>query len=79
MGIAKGTDPSARHSLQHVYDPVTQEWEAVQDGIFRDTDITITWTGGKPTTIEIVNSLRTKTMTLSWTTDQLDSIAVVVT
>ena len=44
-----------------------------------DTDITIVWTGGKPTTIEVVGLGKTKTMTLSWTADELDSIATVIT
>ena len=43
-----------------------------------DTDITIVWTGGKPTTIEVVGLGKTKTMTLSWTADELDSIATVI-
>jgi len=44
-----------------------------------DIDVTLTWTAGKPTTIEIVSMGKTKTMTLSWTADELDSIATVIT
>jgi len=44
-----------------------------------DLDITITWTGDKPTTIEVVGLGKTKTMTLTWSGDNLTSIATVIT
>ena len=44
-----------------------------------DLDTTIVWTLGKPTTIEVVGLGKTKTMVLSWTGDELDSIATVIT
>ena len=46
---------------------------------FVDTDITLVWAGGKPTQIEVVGLGKTKTMTLSWTADELNSIATVIT
>jgi hypothetical protein len=44
-----------------------------------DLDITITWTVDKPTTIEVVGLGKTKTMTLTWSGDNLTSIATVIT
>lgn len=44
-----------------------------------DLDTTIIWTGGKSTQIEVVGLGKTKTMTLSWTGDELNSIATVIT
>jgi hypothetical protein len=46
---------------------------------FVDLDITITWTVDKPTTIEVVGLGKTKTMTLTWSGDNLTSIATVIT
>jgi len=44
-----------------------------------DKDITFTYTSGKITQIEVTSFSRTKTLTLSWTGDQLDSIVTVLT
>ena len=46
---------------------------------FVDLDVTFTWSGGKPTQIEVTGLSKTKTMTLSWTGDELNSIATVIT
>jgi len=44
-----------------------------------DLDTVITWTTGKPTQIVVTGLSKTKTMVLSWTGDNLDSIATVIT
>ena len=44
-----------------------------------DLDITILYTTGKPTQIEVTGLGKTKTMVLSWTGDELNSIATVIT
>ena len=44
-----------------------------------DLDTTITWAGGKPTQIVVTGLGKTKTMVLSWTVDELNSIATVIT
>ena len=79
MGIGAGQDPLARHSLPFFYNPINKEWEPIEHDSFKDIDIALTWVGGKPTQIVITNLTQTKTMVLSWTGDELNSIATVIT
>lgn len=46
---------------------------------FVDLDVAITWTSTKPTQIVVTGMGKTKTMVLSWTADELNSIATVIT
>ena len=67
---------------EYVWDAAT--WRRNIGGAFRinphvDLDIEITWAGGKPSVIEITGLGKTKTMTLTWDGDELDSIATVIT
>ncbi len=44
-----------------------------------ELNLVFTWVSGKPTQIIITGLGKTKTMTLSWTGDELNSIACVIT
>ena len=66
ISFGSNTDLSDSTSMVKVYPHV-------------DLDVTLTWTNGKPTQIEVTGLGKTKTMTLSWTGDELNSIATVIT
>jgi len=79
----KTTEPQARFCFRK--NLTTKEWEPLTDSEvvivdpFIDLDITFTWVGGKPTQIVITGEKKTKTMVLSWTGEELNSIATVIT
>ena len=71
--------PIQQHTQERIGDVLASGSIKVFDWPFEDVDVTITWTGGKPSTIVYTSYNKTKTLTLSWTGDELNSVACVIT
>ena len=68
-----------QHSQERIGDVLSSGSQKVWDWPFEDLDVVITWTGGKPTTVVYTGYSKTKTLTLSWSGDELSTVACVIT
>ena len=84
--IENSTKPGVQDVDKHLENKGERLVRVTEDGCarvldwpFTDIDVTLTWVGGKPTSIVYTGHGKTKTLTLTWDGDELDSVACVIT